>query len=120
MNTLDSVYGLTLFMNNKDCINSSVSSENYVFIEGAVHYFVKELLMYDDGKYKNKDYNTDNIITYLNNIIKKLLIQTYYNLTNDKNIINEIKNNELYGINMISSKLLEDIINNPKSRKREI
>lgn len=120
INALDSVYDTTLFMNDKDNITSNQKfDENYQFIESTVYYFIKELLMYDDNMYKNKEYNTDNIMVYLNNIMKKLLIETYYHLTKDENIINAIKNNELYGINTISSNYLKSIIDKPKTKIKD-
>lgn len=119
MNVLDTVYGTAVFMGNYNNLNDN-DKENYNFISDAVYYFINELLMYDDQKYRNKDCNTENIMVYLDNIVKKLLVDTYYKLTNEDMIVEEIKGNELYGINNISSGLLRDIIEKPKTKIKEV
>ena len=119
MNVVDTVYDTNLFMNNNNiCCEST--KEDYYFINDAVYYFINELLMYDDSRYKNKEFNTDNIMVYLNSIMKKLIINTYYKLTGDMKVIDEIKNNKLYGVNNISTGLLKEIINKPKTKVKEI
>ena len=75
--------------------------------------------MYDNEQYRNDDYSVDNTLVYLNNIIKKLLIETYYKLTGDNKIVDEIKGNPLYGINTISSGFVCDIVDKPKGRVKE-
>ena len=55
------------------------------------------------------------IIEYFN-IIKKIFVKTYYNLTKNQRVIQIIKNNKLYGINNISSSYFDDIVNTPRRR----
>jgi len=118
MNVMDSVYGTTLFMGNKP-LEYKEFKEDYCFAQVAVYYFVDELLMYDDEKYKNKDTGTENTMVYLDSIMKKLLIETYYKLTKDRKIIDKIKENELYKVNGISSSFLKDIVEKPKTKIKE-
>ena len=116
--SLDSVYD-TFTIVNKDYIYDEYE-ENYSFINKTVKYFIDELLMYDDEQYRNKDCDTDNTMIYLDNIVKKLLIETYYKLTNDKSIINVIKENELYGVNTISSGFLKELVEKQKTKIKEV
>lgn len=118
MNVLDSVYGTALFM-NKEIREFKNFKEDYFFIHDAVYYFINELLVYDDEKYKNKNNGTDNVMVYLDNIMKKLLIETYYILTKDTKVIATIKDNKLYGINVISSDFLKDIVDKSKTKIKE-
>jgi len=113
MNTLDSTYNMSTILGNKT-INDTEFKEDYYFAYNQANYFINELLNYDDEKYRNKNFDTDNIMIYLNNIMKKLLIETYYILTKDKEIIRKIKENKLYGINNISSSFLKEIVEKPK------
>lgn len=119
MNVLDSVCGTMLFINKKVNYNNNYR-EDYNFASDAVCYFIKELLMYDDEKYRNKENDTDNVMVYIDNIMKKLFIETYYELTSDKMVIREIKCNELYGVNGISSGFLKNIIDKPKIKIKEV
>lgn len=119
MYTIDSMYGTALFMNKK-IDNDKDFKENYSFIAYEIYYLINEILLYDDEKYRNKNFDMDNTIIYLNNTIKKLLIETYYRLTDDKNVIVSIKENKLYGVNTISSSFLSGIIEKPKSRIKEL
>ena len=112
--SLDSVYD-TFIVANKDFIYDEYE-ENYNFINKTVKYFIDELLMYDDEQYRNKDCDTDNTMIYLDNVVKKLLIESYYKLTNDKDIINMIKENELYGVNNISSGFLKELVEKTKTK----
>ena len=117
MYVLDTVYDMNTLANRNNYY--ACDKENYYFIENDIYFFIKELLMYDDSKYYSDDYESYSLITYVDNTIKKLLIETYYKLTSDGKIIDVIKNNELYGINKISSSLLEEIISKPKKRIKE-
>lgn len=119
MNVLDTVYGTTTFLGNNS-IDMMNIKEDYSFIYNAVNYFVDELLCYDDNKYRNNAYDTENTMIYLNSIMKKLLIQTYYNLTKDNDIINRINDNKLFGVNTISSVFLKDIVDISKTKVKEI
>lgn len=119
MNTLDSVYGTTLFIGKSEDFDKEFD-EDYDFALKAVCYFIEELLMYDDEQYRNKESDTDNTMIYLNNIMKKLLIETYYKLTGDKKIIDMIKENNLYGVNTISSGFLKNIVEKPKTKVKEV
>lgn len=119
MNVLDSVFGTVLFMKNEYVIDERFR-ENYDFAQKGAYFFAKELLMYDDEKYRNRECDTDNMLIYLNNILKKIFIETYYKLTNDKKIIEMIKENEFYEVNRISSGFLRDIVNNPKIKIKEV
>ena len=86
----------------------------------TVSYFIDELLMYNDEHYRNIECDTENTMIYLDNIVKKLLIQTYYKLTNDEEIVDMIKTNEKYGVNVISSSFLRDIVEKPKTKIKEV
>ena len=119
MNVLDSVYGTATFVGNYNNLTDNYI-ENYDFISETVYYFINELLMYDDEKYRNKSCETENMMVYLDNTIKKLLIESYYKLTKEELVIKEIENNKLYGINNISSGFLKDIIENPKVKIKEV
>lgn len=116
---LDSVYG-TFLVSNKDFIYDDEHVENYDFMNTTVKYFINELLMYDDERYRNIECDTENTMIYLDNIVKKLLILSYYRLTNDKEIVDMIKTNELYGVNTISSSFLKDIVEKPKTKIKEV
>ena len=116
---LDSVYG-TFIVANKDFIYDDEYGENYSFMNNAVRFFIDELLMYDDERYRNIECDMENTMIYLDNIVKKLLIQTYYKLTNDEEIVDMIKTNEKYGVNVISSSFLEDIVEKPKTKIKEV
>lgn len=119
MNTLDTVCGTATFINGHTYLDSDYVGE-YDFISNAAYYFINELLMYDDDKYRNNSCDTENIILYLDNMMKKMIIKAYYNLTHDNAILEEIKNNELYGVNNISSDFLKEIIENPKTKKKGV
>ena len=119
MLTLDTMYDLQTCV-NRDVLSGVQYKENYVFAEATVYYFIKELLMYDDDKYRNIDYDADNMILYIDNLVKKIYIETYYRLTFNKKVIETIKNNEFYGVNKISSGFFDDIINKPKSKIKEV
>ena len=118
MYVLDSVYGKSTFLENKNMDMTEIN-EDYFFAYDAVNYFINELLCYDDDKYRNKNFDTDNTMIYLNNIMKKLFIQTYYYLTKDKEVINKINDNKLFGINTISSGFLKDIADVKKIKIKE-
>ena len=118
MYTLDSIFDTALFINNKYTIDNTFEEE-YDSMEEAVRYFINELLMYDDEKYRNMAYDTDNVMLYLDNKLKALFIETYYKLTNDKKIIEEIRDNELFEVNSISSSFLKDIVDNPKTKIKD-
>lgn len=119
INMLDSVYGMSLFINNRNIKMDNIK-EDYTFIYDTVFYFADELLMYEDNQYKNIDLDLDNMFIYANSIMKKLLIETYYKLTKDKDIIERIENNPLYGVNHISSCFLKEIVDNPKVKIKEV
>lgn len=115
---MDSVYG-TFTVANKDYVYDEYQ-ENYNFIKKAIKYFIDELLMYDDERYRNSECDTDNTMVYLDNTVKKLLIETYYKLTSDNEVITMIKENELYGVNTISSGFLRDIVERNKTKIKEV
>lgn len=116
---LDSVYGTAIYA-GKDIIYDDDYEENYSFMDRTIRYFANEILMYADERYRNKECDTDNVMVYLNNIVKKLLIETYYKLTNNREVVDMIKENELYGVNSISSGFLRDIVEKHKSKIREV
>ena len=111
MMTLDGMFDNTLFM-NVDNSNIEDYEGEYKFNELEALFFIDEVLSYNDKMYEHKD---SYVIEYFN-IIKKLFIKTYYSLTKADNIINRIKENKLYGINKISTKYLDDILNSPRRR----
>lgn len=119
MNVLDSAYSTSTFIGNYDNLNNDYK-ENYDFMSECVYYFISEMLLYGDDQYKNKSYDTENIMVYLDNMMKKILVETYYELSKDEMVVEEIKSNELYGINSISSGLLRDIIEKPKIKIKEV
>lgn len=115
MNVLDSVYDMALFIDDKKEIDVDFKEE-YYFFQDSVYYFINELLMYDDEKYRNGHFNVKNEIIYVINVLKKLIIETYYSLTKEKEVIQSIKSNPLYGVNSISSSLLKNIVDSPKKK----
>lgn len=114
MNSLDSIYDTLTFM-KQESINEKFTPD-YGFAEKEVYFFINEVLEYEDKKYyMNNTKEKDICVTYYN-IIKKIFVKVYYDLTKDKDIIFEIKNNPNYGINKISSNMFEDIVNGPKKK----
>jgi len=120
MNVLDTVFDTYTFIDDKDYVNiNKIDSDlDYSFMKDKVFYFINEILQYDDDKYKYDDKEFYNLINYYFNIIKKLLIKTYYNLTLDSRVTEEIKNNPLYGVNKISTKLLDSVIDKDKPKTK--
>lgn len=119
MQTIDTMYDTFTFI-NKNILSGIDFVEDYSFIEYEIYYFIEELLMYDDEKYKNQEFNTKKITVYIENTIKKILIATYYKLTKDKQIINAITNNKLYGINKISSSFFSDMVKRNNKKIKDI
>lgn len=107
MNSIDSIYSTNLFMGER--IKFDDFHKNYSFIETTVFYFIRELLEYRDKDYKNVLFKDDLVTTYYA-IIKKVIIKAYYNLTNDPLVGEYIQSNKNYGINRISSGILDEII----------
>lgn len=120
MNVLDTVFDTYTFIDEKDYVNvNKVNIDiDYSFVEDKIFYFIKEILKYSDDKYKNDDNELNNLINYYFNTIKKLLIKTYYYLTNDDRVIEKIKNNPLYGVNKISTMMLDTIIEMDKDKTK--
>lgn len=119
MYVIDTLYDSNIFT-NRNILEGIEFEGNYIFDKYEVYYFINELLMYDDEKYINKEFNTDNIMVYVDSIIKKLLIKTYYKLTGDKRVIDTIMKNKLYGINEISSSFIKNIVDKPKTKIKEV
>ena len=111
MQVIDSIFDNTLFMNIDNSRLDDVKIDNS-YNEFETYFFIDELLSYNDDMY-NKD---DSYIMEYFNIIKKIFVKTYYNLTKNQRVIQIIKNNKLYGINKISSSYFDDIINTPRRR----
>lgn len=111
MQVIDSIFDNTLFMNIDNSRLDDVKIDNS-YNEFETYFFIDELLSYNDDMY-NKD---DSYIIEYFNIIKKIFIKTYYNLTKNEDIIKMIKNNKLYGINKKSSSYFDDIVNTPRRR----
>ena len=111
MQVIDSMFDNTLFMNIDNSKFDDINIK-YSYNELETRFFIDELLSYSDDMYSKDD---SYIIKYFN-IIKKIFIRTYYNLTKNEDIIQIIKNNKLYGINKISSNYFDDIVNTPKRR----
>lgn len=111
MQVIDSIFDNTLFMNIDNSRLDDVKIDNS-YNEFETYFFIDELLSYNDDMY-NKD---DSYIMEYFNIIKKIFVKTYYNLTKNQRVIQIIKNNKLYGINNISSSYFDDIVNTPRRR----
>ena len=111
MQVIDSIFDNTLFMNIDNSRLDDVKIDNS-YNEFETYFFIDELLSYNDDMYNKGD---SYIIEYFN-IIKKIFIKTYYNLTKNQRVIQIIKNNKLYGINKISSSYFDDIVNTPRRR----
>ena len=107
MYALDSSYDLMNY--NKEESSIDING-NYNFILSIVYFYVSEILSYEDTDYVIEGTNEEDIVTYYFNIIKKLYIQTYYELTSDKKIIDMIKNNQYYDKNKISTKLFDSFV----------
>lgn len=115
MNSIDSIYSTNLFMGEK--IELEEFYEFYGFIESTVFYFIRELLEYKDDDYQNDLSKTDLVTTYYA-VIKKLIIKTYYDLTNNPSVKSYIQNNKNYKINMISSDMLDEIVSDNRGKTR--
>lgn len=115
MYVLDSIYDL---MNFKKRESSIKINGDYSFIETIIYFFIVEVLSYDDKEYKLDGTNKKDIITYYFNIIKKLYVETYYKLTNDRVIIDLINNSNFYNVNTISSKLFSNIVPSEKNKSK--
>lgn len=115
MYVLDSIYDL---MNFKKRESSIKINGDYSFIETIIYFFTVEVLSYDDKEYKLDGTNKKDIITYYFNIIKKLYVETYYKLTNDRVIIDLINNSSFYNVNTISSKLFSNIVPSEKNKSK--
>lgn len=88
--------------------------EDYSFIEKEVFYLIDEMLEYTDEEVAN-----DISIDY-NNVVKSILIETYYNLTKDERVIDAIKHHPNYGKYHFVTGLFDNIINkNKKKIKRK-
>ena len=118
MYAIDSIYDLMNFNKEEEIININ---HGYGFIVPNVYFYAFEILCCSDSNYKINGTNDKNVITYYFNIIKKLYIETYYKLTGNENIINNIKNNSFYGVNKISTELFNSFIidDNIKKKKRK-
>lgn len=115
MNAIDSIYDRALFLAEKEVTEEVSFEEDYTFMQYEIYYLTTELLNYDDSAYVNSNYHSQNIILYTNNVIKKLLIETYYLLTGDEEIVSYIKGHKLYNVNTISSKLLRKMVKESKN-----
>ena len=111
MQVIDNIFDNTLFMNIDNSRFDDVKIDNS-YNEFETYFFIDELLSYNDDMYNKGD---SYIIEYFN-IIKKIFVKTYYNLTKNQRVIQIIKNNKLYGINNISSSYFDDIVNTPRRR----
>lgn len=111
MQVIDSIFDNTLFMNIDNSRLDDVKIDNS-YNEFETYFFIDELLSYNDDMYNKVN---SYIIEYFN-IIKKIFVKTYYNLTKNQRVIKIIKNNKLYGINKISSSYFDDIVNTPRRR----
>ncbi len=103
-----------LFMNNrKNYINYN---EDYSFIEKEIFYLIDEIFMYTDNEMAN-NFGTD-----YDNTIKSILIETYYELTEDERVIAAIKNHSNYGKYHFITGLFDDMMKNcnNKTKKREL
>lgn len=115
MYVLDSVYDL---MNFKKRESSIKICSDYNFIVPTIHFFIFEVLSYEDKEYKLDGTNKKDIITYYFNIIKKLYVESYYKLTNDRIVVNLINNSNFYNVNTISSKLFSNIVTPEKNKSK--
>ena len=115
MNAIDSIYDRALFLAEKEVTEEVSFEEDYTFMQYEIYYLTTELLNYDDSAYVNSNYHSQNILLYTNNVIKKLLIETYYLLTGDEEIVSYIKGHKLYNVNTISSKLLRKMVKESKN-----
>lgn len=108
MQVIDSIFDNTLFMNIDNSRLDDVKIDNS-YNEFETYFFIDELLSYNDDMYNKVN---SYIIEYFN-IIKKIFVKTYYNLTKNQRVIQIIKNNKLYGIN---NSYFDDIVNTPRRR----
>lgn len=117
MYALDSTYDLMNYDQEEEAININ---GNYELMASISYFFVKEILSYNDEEYKLEGTNQKDIVTYYFNIIKKLYIEAYYNLTKDEKLINMIKKNGFYMRNRISTKLFNSFVPLNEEEKRKI
>lgn len=112
--TLDSIYEREgkynnyLFMGNKEDI--VLEDEDYSFIKREIYFLIDEILEYTDKEMVN-DY-----LVNFQNIIKSILIETYYNMTKDDIVIDMIVNHPNYKKDHFISELFDNMIY--KSKKK--
>ena len=109
MCSVDTIYGNFILKNYKSNNNNFIL--DYSFIKKEIYYFIDELLLYTD--YDMTDVST---LNDYNNTIKSILIEAYYDLTGDEEVINRIKNNPNHGKEHFITYLLENILNKPKGK----
>ena len=109
MCSVDTIYGNFILKGYKS--NNNRFIPDYSFIKNEIYYFIDELLLYSD--YEMTDVST---LNDYNNTIKSILIEAYYDLTGDEEIINRIKSNPNYGKEHFITYLLENILNRPKGK----
>lgn len=107
-------YGALLEFDNN---SNNYSSDDFSFVSRKIIIMIRSLLSCDDSKYfVDGEYNVD---IYLLNILRVVYIKTYYHLTKDRSLVNHIRSNQFYGINKISSELIDAVISDKKIRIRK-
>ncbi len=119
MYAIDAIYDTVLFMNPKASIPQK-HQVNYHFIQKEVYFLIDEVFTYPDSMYHHPDYHCRNILTYTNNIIKKLIIETYYELTEDNYVITAIEKNKSYSQSNISTSIFNTTLEAHKKRTKKI
>ena len=98
-------YNGYLFLNDR-LPNKSLDND-YSFIEDEIFYLIEEIFEYNEMEMV--DY-------YYDNSIKAILIETYYDLTNDERVVTTIKKHFNNGKNYFANQLFDSILN--KSKKK--
>ena len=98
-------YNGYLFLNDR-LPNKSLDND-YSFIEDEIFYLIEEIFEYNEMEMV--DY-------YYDNSIKAILIETYYDLTNDERVVTTIKKHFNNGKNYFANQLFGSILN--KSKKK--
>ena len=104
----DNNYNGYLFMGDRNIILNG--NEDYSFMEKDIFYLIDEIFEYTDKEVAN-----DLGIDY-DNIIKSILIETYYDLTKDDRVIEAIKNHSNYGKHHFVTELFDNIVNKKKNK----
>lgn len=106
MYVLDSLCGANLFREQK----SYTFELGDRFADPFTYILIKDVLNYKDVQYRDDYEGKVGIVNRLNNLLKKIFIMTDYCISGDDSILECILEEPMYQKNLISSKLLEEVV----------